>query len=110
MLLRGRKVSVVFLLFVLTASFLPARGELWALISSSLDDGLGTVQDRLSVTLDTEVYSLPDSSRAHSDLEGVLALKVKVLVTQSCLTLCYPIDCSPPVSSVHGILQTRILE
>ena len=29
---------------------------------------------------------------------------------QSCLTLCDPLDCSPPVSSVHGILQARILE
>ena len=29
---------------------------------------------------------------------------------QSCLTLCDPIDCSPPGSSVHGILQARILE
>ena len=29
---------------------------------------------------------------------------------QSCLTLCDPIDCSPPASSVHGILQIRILE
>ena len=27
---------------------------------------------------------------------------VKVLVTQSCLTLCYPMDYSPPGSSVHG--------
>ena len=33
-----------------------------------------------------------------------------VLVIQSCLTLCDPMDCSPPGSSVHGILQTRILE
>ena len=31
-------------------------------------------------------------------------------VAQSCLTLCYPVDCSPPGSSVHGIFQTRILE
>ena len=30
--------------------------------------------------------------------------------TQSCLTLCDPVDCSPPDSSVHGILQARILE
>ena len=29
---------------------------------------------------------------------------------QSCPTLCNPRDCSPPVSSVHGILQARILE
>ena len=34
----------------------------------------------------------------------------EVLVTQSCLTLCNPIDCSSPGSSVHGISQTRILE
>ena len=31
-------------------------------------------------------------------------------VAQSCLTLCDPVDCSPPRSSVHGILQARILE
>ena len=29
---------------------------------------------------------------------------------QSCLTLCDPMDCYPPGSSVHGILQARILE
>ena len=29
---------------------------------------------------------------------------------QSCLTLCNPMDCSPPGSSVHRILQARILE
>ena len=29
---------------------------------------------------------------------------------QSCPTLCDPIDGSPPGSSVHGILQARILE
>ena len=29
---------------------------------------------------------------------------------QSCSTLCDPMDCSPPGSSVHGILQARILE
>ena len=31
-------------------------------------------------------------------------------VTHSCLTLCDPIDCSPPGSPVPGILQARILE
>ena len=36
--------------------------------------------------------------------------KVKVLITQSCLTLCGPVDCSPPGYSAHGILQARILE
>jgi len=33
-----------------------------------------------------------------------------VLVTQSCLTVFDPMDCSLPGSSVHGILQARILE
>ena len=31
-------------------------------------------------------------------------------VAQSCPTLCNPVDCSPPGSSVHEILQARILE
>ena len=35
---------------------------------------------------------------------------VCVLVAQLCLTLCGPINCSPPGSFVYGILQARILE
>ena len=31
-------------------------------------------------------------------------------VAQSCLTLSDPMDCSLPGSSVHGILQARVLE
>ena len=31
-------------------------------------------------------------------------------IVQSCLTLCNPVDGSPPSSSIHGILQARILE
>ena len=41
---------------------------------------------------------------------GSLPLCVKVKVTQSCLTLCDPMDCSPPCSSIHGIFQARILK
>ena len=36
-------------------------------------------------------------------------MKMKVLVIQSCPTLCDPMNCSPPGFSVHGILQARIL-
>ena len=36
--------------------------------------------------------------------------QVKVLVAQSCPTLCNPMDCSPPGYTVHGIFQARILE
>ena len=31
-------------------------------------------------------------------------------VAQLCPTLCDLVDCSPPGSSVHGILQARVLE
>ena len=46
-------------------------------------------------------------------LDGKLSIylsRLKVLVTQSCLILCNPMDCSPPGSSIHGIFQARILE
>ena len=44
------------------------------------------------------------------NLTTVLWGKVCCLVTKSCLTLCNLMDCSPPGSSVHGILQAGILE
>ena len=36
--------------------------------------------------------------------------KDRCVLTQSCLTLCDPMDCSPSGFSVHGIFQARILE
>ena len=36
-------------------------------------------------------------------------LLLLLFLAQSCLTLCEPLDCSPPGSSVHGILQARML-
>ena len=41
---------------------------------------------------------------------NISATCVRAQLLQSCLTLYGAIDCSPPGSSVHGILQTRILE
>ena len=35
---------------------------------------------------------------------------MKVLVAQSCPTLCDPMDCSPPGSTIRQILQARILK
>ena len=40
----------------------------------------------------------------------IAGLKDMYKFTQSCLTLCDPMNCSLPGSSVHGILQARILE
>ena len=55
----------------------------------------------LSLCIFTEIYS-------HHHYLIPEYLRAKLL--QSCLTVCNPMDCSPPGSSVHGILQARILE
>ena len=49
---------------------------------------------------------LPTFGNVVSAAEEVLPRSV----TQLCPTVCDPRDCSPPGSTVHGILQTRILE
>ena len=54
-------------------------------------------------------------SRSHGDLLQAemgreIGWKVKVLVAQSCLTLCDPMDCSLPGSFVHEIFQAIVLE
>ena len=63
------------------------RGAWWASIS-------GVTQSR------TRLKRLSSSSSKQSEMK----------VAQLCPTLCDPMDCSPPGSSVHGILQARILE
>ena len=40
----------------------------------------------------------------------LLTFQWNVLVAKSCLTLCNPMDYRPPGSSLHGVLQARILE
>ena len=49
-------------------------------------------------------FTLPHTRNEHTTVNQY------VLVAQLCLTLGNPMDCSPPGSSVHGILQARILE
>ena len=39
-----------------------------------------------------------------------MKVKSESEVAQSCPTLRYPMDCSPPGSSIHGIFQARVLE
>ena len=39
-----------------------------------------------------------------------MKVKSESEVAQSCPTLSDPMDCSPPVSSIHGIFQARVLE
>ena len=44
------------------------------------------------------------------DLDNPTAAAAAAKSLQSCLTLCDPVDGSPPGSSVHGIFQARVLE
>ena len=47
---------------------------------------------------------------SHCVYHSLYCVCVCVLVAQSRLTLCDPMDCSSPDFSVHGILQTSVLE
>ena len=50
------------------------------------------------------------SEQKESSFKLTRSLLVLCLAAQSCLPPCDPRDCNPPGSSVHGILQARILE
>ena len=59
----------------------------------------------------TELNIFLDKNTQQLEIEGNFPNLIKLkLVTQSCLTLCDPMDCSPPGSSIHGILQARVQE
>ena len=64
--------------------------------------------NRPSQALHTGSLNTHSSSNTASILQRLVV--VALLVTQSCPTICDPMGCSPPGSSVHGILQARILE
>ena len=53
---------------------------------------------------------IPDSVCCTPEINTVSQLCCCYLVTKFGSTLCDPMDCSPPGSSVHGISQARILE
>ena len=67
-----------------------------------------------SAGIERTVFSVAFSFIFKQSLSPVLlVLYLKwdiVLVAHSCLTLCDPVDCTLPGSSVHGILQARILK
>ena len=50
----------------------------------------------------SEVFSVPNLA-PNKSLTAALFFLVVILVAKSYLTLCGPMDCSPPGSSVHGI-------
>ena len=57
-----------------------------------------------------QVHGIPRSSCRKKCIRSCKNVLCWVNVLQSCPTLCNPMDCVPPGSSAHGILQARILE
>ena len=81
--------------------------EAWDLNTEQYRKVAGAVQNAIQcdhVISDKRKRATPQTSL------DCLFKRVVVLVVQSCLTLCDPMDCSLPVSCVHGILQARIVE
>ena len=62
---------------------------------------------RHALMAEKEEFNITPST---SGIMLVWGMKVKVLITELCLTLCNPMHCSLPGSSVHGISLARILE
>ena len=78
-------------------------------VSVYLSDALlsGFVTCASFTALTTQAKYLPGLRLPWSNGGDYSSLKVKVLVTQSCPTLCDTMDCSPPGSSVHGTSPGR---
>ena len=72
--------------------------------------GTFPVEQRREITAVRSLHPLPHLSSVCICVCVCVCVFVCVLVTQSCLTFCGPMDCSPLGSSVHGIFQARILE
>ena len=94
--LYGFNISVILLLMN------PLHDCLWAFVfPRNIDDMFLSYIPQKGISVVSLLYK--------QHFHNVWSL-VKVLTVHSCPTLCDPMDCSPPGSSVHGILQARILE
>ena len=87
-----------------------ARGPLYMSVLCSPFIQLNHLHLQISAKITSFREDLPGVSHCPQALSFLHSEKVKVLIAQSCPTLCNPMDCSPSGSSVHGILQARILE
>ena len=75
--------------------------------------GGGLEKRELFCTVDENVNGYNHYGEQYADSlkqSGIKLPCMRVKLFQLCLTFCNPMDCSLPGSSVHGILQARILE
>ena len=120
--------AAVFLVYYLFAyfSWFAFFSDMWSLKEKLLGGAWGISCKLLQVSLQwrgwsrewvlhlsAHLFTVPGTRNRTWPVLGPLPLgpmRVKALVSQSCLALYDPMDGSPPGSSVHGILQARILE
>ena len=85
----------------------PQAGILeWIAISFSSSFPIQEWNLSLLRLLHQQANSLPQAPPGKPSIHG---RKKEHEVTQSCLTLCNPMDCNLPGSSVHGIFQARVV-
>ena len=77
-------------------------------LNQSLTTGFGLLLDQSEPSFYSEMHFQVEYKWRSEKNKGYLRIPAKSL--HSCLTLCGPMDSSAPGSSVHGILQERILE
>ena len=114
--IRKQYIDFRTLLMAQTVNNPPAMWEAWVRSlgwEDPLEKGMATHSSILSWRIQwTEepgrLQSIASLRVRHNRV--LLTLQIQVLVAQSCLTLCSPMDCSPQGSSAYGIFQARILE
>ena len=73
-------------------------------------DTKGTFHAKMGTIKDTNGMDLTEAEDMKKKWQKYTESESESEVAQLCPTLCDPIDCSLPGSSVHGIFQARILE
>ena len=86
-------------------SVVPPCSDFESIVSASVATGEGN-----GTPLQYSCLENPMDGGAVAIFIVSLCIILKYCVSQWCLVLCNPMDCSLPGSSVHGILQARILE
>ena len=82
---------------------------LWVLTAK----GLGSTPGwgiKITQAVPPKIQKTIERSEIHTEIMEAQRKVCYSLSHRSHLTFCHPMDCSPPGSSVHGILQARILE
>ena len=96
----------------------PGEGKGYPLQYSDLENSMDCIDHGVAKSR-TRLSNFPHSQRnskcqyvngGRKDLFFKDTIEKESDVAQSCLTLCNPMDCSLPASSIHEIFQARILE